>query len=100
MPPNILVCSKRPIVGRVLVGRVFADNPLLLTLLRSTNNVLPLNVRPHKKFLVFRPLKIEKVMRACVFYFYFLSFLQGQIEIFETIMISQLLHIMCNVFLL
>ena len=37
-----------------------------------------------KNFLVSRPLKIEKVMRACVFYFYFVSFLQGQIEIFET----------------
>ena len=36
------------------------------------------------KFLVSRPLKIEKVMRTCVFYYYFLSFLQGQIEIFET----------------
>ena len=27
-------------------------------------------VRPHKKCLVSRPLKIEKVMRACDFYFY------------------------------
>ena len=29
-----------------------------------------------KKFLVSRPLKIEKVMRACLFYFYSLSFPQ------------------------
>ena len=41
-------------------------------------------IRPHKKILVSRPLKIEKVMRACDIYFHFLSFLQGQIEIFET----------------
>ena len=27
---------------------------------------------------------MEKVTRACVFYFYFVSFLQGQIEIFDT----------------
>ena len=49
-------------------------------------------LRTHKKFLVSSPLKIEKVLRACDFYF--LSFLQGQIEIFETIMISQFPHIM------
>ena len=39
-------------------------------------------LRPHKKVLTSRPLKIEKVMRACDFYFS--SFLQGQIEIFDT----------------
>ena len=37
-----------------------------------------------KSFLFSRPVKIEKVMRACVFYFYFLYFLQGQIDNFET----------------
>ena len=39
-------------------------------------------VRPDKKkVIVSRPLKIEKVMRACDLYFNFLSFLQGKIEI-------------------
>ena len=42
------------------------------------------SLRPHKKILVSRPLKIEKVMRACVFYSYFLYFLQVEIKIFET----------------
>ena len=50
-----------------------------------------------RKILVSRPLKIEKVMRACDFYFHFLSFPQGQIEIFETGIILQFLHIMRNV---
>ena len=48
----------------------------------------------HKKNLVSRPLKIEKVMCACDFYSYFLSFLQGQIEIFVTGIILLFLHIM------
>ena len=52
-----------------------------------------------KKFLVFRPLKIEKVMRAFAFYFYFLSSLQVQIEVFETGIILHFPHIMKNVFL-
>ena len=56
-------------------------------------------VRPHKKFLVSRPLKIEKAMRACDFYSYFLSFLQGQIKISETGVILQFSDIMRNVFL-
>ena len=47
-----------------------------------------------KKFLVSRPLKIEKVMRACAFYFYFLSFLQDQIEIFKTRTILHFSHFM------
>ena len=55
-------------------------------------------LRPHKKILVSRPLKIEKKMRACDFCF-FLSFLQGQIEIFETGLILHFSHIMKNVFL-
>ena len=56
-------------------------------------------VRTHKKFLVSRPQEIEKVMRACYFYFYFSSFLQGQTEIFETGIISNFPHIMRNVLL-
>ena len=42
-------------------------------------------------------LKIEKVMRACVFYF--LYFLQGEIKIFETRIILHFPHIMWNIFL-
>ena len=52
-----------------------------------------------KKIIVSRPLNIEKVMRACAFYFYFLSFLQGQINIFERGIILQFPHIIRNVFL-
>ena len=51
-------------------------------------------LRPHKKILVSLSLKIEKVMRACVFYSYFLSFLQGQFEIIETRIILHFPHIM------
>ena len=47
-----------------------------------------------KRFLVSRPLKIEKVMR-----FYFLSFLQIQIVIFQTRVISNFPQIMKNVLL-
>ena len=52
-----------------------------------------------KIFLVSRPVKIEKVMRACVFYFYLLYFLQGEIPIFEPGIILHFQHIMRNVFL-
>ena len=61
--------------------------------------IFNVKLRPPKKCLVSRPLKIEKVMRACNFYFYFSSFLQGQIEIFQTRIILHFAHIMSNVFL-
>ena len=55
-----------------------------------------IQIRPHKRILVSRPLKIEKVMRACDFYLFFLSFLQGQIEIFETrIILFSTYHVKC-----
>ena len=46
-----------------------------------------------ENFLVSRPLQIEKVMHACDFCSYFLSFLQGRIEIFETGIILHFPHI-------
>ena len=55
--------------------------------------------RPHKEKILVSRLKIEKVMRACDFYFHFLRFLQGQIEIFQARIISHFQHIMWNVFL-
>ena len=74
--------------------------PIFVTLFHFiSRNVTHESVMPHKNCLVSRPLQIEKVMRACDFYSYFLSFLQGQIEIFERGIILHFAHIIRNVFL-
>ena len=62
-------------------------------------HLIPTPLGHIKKILVSRPLKIEKVMRACGISFYFLFFLQGQPKIFETGIILHFQHIMRNVFL-
>ena len=56
-------------------------------------------LRLHRKISCSRPPKIEKVMRACDSYLHYLSFLQRQIEIFETGITLDFPHISRNVFL-